>query len=113
MKCVQNEGMPTVANPFVKGRLFVLFRVEFPNDGQLSKSIVEALTKLLPNPCAPLKPEDLVDEHGAEAEECMLEEADVKLFGKSHQDHGASGGDSDEEEGGGGRGAGGVQCAQS
>ena len=113
MKCVPNEGMPTVANPFVKGRLFVLFRVEFPTDGALSKSVVEALTKLLPNPCAPLKPEDLIDEHGEPAEECQLEAADVKLFGKSHQDHG-HGGDSDEEEGAGRGGAGGgVQCAQS
>ncbi|CAM9295284.1 unnamed protein product, partial [Discosporangium mesarthrocarpum] len=27
---IDHEGMPTVGNPFVKGRLFILFKVKFP-----------------------------------------------------------------------------------
>ncbi|CAN0428616.1 unnamed protein product, partial [Laminaria digitata] len=43
---LDGEGMPTVGNPFVKGRLFVIFKVTFPDT--LPASAVEVLEKVLP-----------------------------------------------------------------
>ncbi|GMI21884.1 hypothetical protein TeGR_g8222 [Tetraparma gracilis] len=106
VKTVDGEGMPSHGNPFVKGKLYVLFRVEFPADNELSEATMTALKKLLPNPCMDIE----VDED--EVEEVHLETADVKQFGKG----GAGGGggsayDEDEDDGrGGGEG---VQCQQS
>merc|ERR1712157_132536 len=54
VKIVSNEGMPSHGNPFVKGNLYVLFRVEFPRDGELSKKAIYQLKKLLPNPAMEL-----------------------------------------------------------
>jgi len=90
--------MPSHGNPFVKGKLYILFRVEFPSDGELDDATTTALKKLLPNPCMDI---DYDDE---EVEEVRLEAADVKAFGKG----GAYDEDSDDERGGQG-----VQCQQS
>merc|ERR1711966_517546 len=48
VKIVPNEGMPSHGNPFVKGNLYVLFRVEFPKDGELSKKAIYQLKQLCP-----------------------------------------------------------------
>ena len=32
VKMLPDEGMPSKGNPFVRGNLYVMFRVEFPND---------------------------------------------------------------------------------
>jgi hypothetical protein len=90
----------------VKGKLYVLFRVEFPADNELSEATMTALKKLLPNPCMDIE----VDEE--EVEEVHLVTADVTQVGTG----GAGGGggrayDEDEDDGrGGGEG---VQCQQS
>jgi len=103
VKMVPNEGMPSHGNPFVKGNLYVLFRVEFPSDGDLSKNMIKSLKMLLPKPAMDIE----YDEE--ETEVVHLDQADVKNFGKggaaSHSDNY----DSDDEEGGPGN----VQCQQS
>lgn len=102
VKIVPNEGMPSHGNPFVKGNLYVLFRVEFPRDGELSKKAIYQLKQLLPNPAMELSydPEEVEVVH--------LETADVKNFGKGGATTAGNNYDSDDEEG-----PGQVQCQQS
>eukprot|EP00571_Detonula_confervacea_P015924 CAMPEP_0172304690 /NCGR_PEP_ID=MMETSP1058-20130122/6072_1 /TAXON_ID=83371 /ORGANISM="Detonula confervacea, Strain CCMP 353" /LENGTH=414 /DNA_ID=CAMNT_0013016035 /DNA_START=62 /DNA_END=1306 /DNA_ORIENTATION=- len=102
VKIVPNEGMPSHGNPFVKGNLYVLFRVEFPTDGDLTKKNVYALKKLLPSPAMDISydPEEVEVAH--------LEHADVKNFGKGGATSTDNNYDSDDEEG-----PGQVQCQQS
>jgi len=102
VKIVPNEGMPSHGNPFVKGNLYVLFRVEFPRDGELSKKAIYQLKKLLPSPAMELS-YDL-----EEVEVVHLQTADVKNFGKGGATASDSNYDSDE-----GEGPGQVQCQQS
>lgn len=103
VKIVPNEGMPSHGNPFVKGNLYVLFRVEFPSDGELSAKAVAALKKVLPRPAMDIS----YDEETVEV--CHLEGADVKNFGKGGAANHDNNYDSDEE----GEGPGQVQCQQS
>lgn len=102
VKIVPNEGMPSHGNPFVKGNLYVLFRVEFPTDGDLSKKVVQQLKKLLPSPAMDIE----YDEE--EVEVVHLEMGDVKNFGKGGAASHDNNYDSDDEEG-----PGQVQCQQS
>lgn len=105
VKAVDNEGMPSHGNPFVKGKLYVLFKVEFPTDGELDEKTTSALKKLLPNPSMDIE----INEE--EVEEVHLEFADVKGFGKGGAVGGGGGAydEDDEDE----RGGNGVQCQQS
>jgi len=102
VKIVPKEGMPSHGNPFVKGNLYVLFRVEFPKDGELTKKTVHALKKLLPSPAMDIE----YDEE--EVEVVHLDQADVKNFGKGGAQSQDNNYDSDDEEG-----PGQVQCQQS
>jgi len=102
VKLVANEGMPSPGNPFVKGNLYVLFRVEFPRDGEMSKKTIYQLKKLLPKPCMDL------DYDEEETEVVHLEAGDVKNFGKGGAASHDNNYDSDEEEN-----PGQVQCQQS
>jgi len=102
VKIVSGEGMPSHGNPFVKGNLFVLFRVEFPVDNELSADTIKTLKAALPNPCMDCD----YDEETVEI--CNLDQADVKNFGKGGAPSQSDAYDSDEE--GGGQN---VQCQQS
>ena len=93
VKAVSNEGMPSKGNPFVKGNLYVLFRVEFPSDGELDESTVRTLKKTLPDAAMSL---DFDDE---EVEICHLDIADVQNFGKGGTEGHSDAYDSDEEDG--------------
>lgn len=103
VKIVANEGMPSHGNPFVKGNLYVLFRVEFPRDGELNKKTTAQLKKLLPNPAMDLS----YDEEKVEV--VHLVHGNVKNFGKGGASTHENSYDSDEEEGSGQN----VQCQQS
>ena len=102
VKIVSGEGMPSHGNPFVHGNLYVLFRVEFPADNELSDDTINILKAALPNPCME------VDYDQETAEIFNLDEADVKNFGKGGAPSQSDAYDSDEE--GGGQN---VQCQQS
>ena len=103
VKMIPDEGMPSLGNPFVKGNLYVLFRVKFPEDNELTDEEIKVLKKILPDP-------DMDIEYDAEeVEEVHMSHADLRQFGKG----GATGGgdsayDSDDDEGGKP-----VQCQQS
>eukprot|EP01083_Nonionella_stella_P169096 572601_1 len=92
VKIVSKEGMPSKGNPFVKGDLYVLFRVEFPVDGELDTETVATIKKALPNPSMDLE----YDEE--EVEICHLDGADVKNFGKGGAAETSGAYDSDEED---------------
>jgi DnaJ family protein A protein 2 len=105
VKIVKDEGMPSRGNPFVRGNLFVLFRVEFPSDGELSQEVIDALRKTLPD-----SQEDRVEiEEDGDTDVVHLIHADVTNFGKGGARSERDNHDSDEEEGGGRP----VQCQQS
>jgi DnaJ homolog subfamily A member 2 len=99
---VANEGMPSAGNPFVKGHLYVAFHVQFPKT--LPANIVDQLRTLLPDP-------DVAEPYNAETtEEHLLDEADLRLFGKGGAASSSNEYDSDDDERGGRQG---VQCQQS
>lgn len=103
VKIVSGEGMPCRGNPFVKGDLYVLFTVEFPDDGDLKPDQVEGLRKLLPGAAM------AVEYDPETAEIAHLQHADVRNFGKGGTSSNEQAYDSDGEEGGPQQ----VQCQQS
>jgi DnaJ family protein A protein 2 len=103
VKIVPNEGMPSHGNPFVKGNLYVLFRVEFPSDNELSEKAVKELKKVLPRPAME------VAYNEDDVEVVHLDHGDVKNFGKGGATSHENNYDSDED----GEGPGQVQCQQS
>lgn len=95
VKVIPEEGMPSRGNPFVKGNLYVLFRVKFPGDDELSPQTIDSLRKLLPEPNMEID----VDEN--EVDIVHLKHANVKDFGHGGADQSAgSAYDSDDEDGG-------------
>ena len=103
-KIVPNEGMPSRGNPFVKGNLYVLFQVKFPQDGEISAEAIKQLRRYLPGKSMDIeyKPQDVEVVH--------LERADARQFGKGGAANSNSAYDSDEDDDGGPQG---VQCQQS
>ena len=103
-KVIPDEGMPSHGNPFIKGNLYILFCVQFPNDGELPPHIIKLLCKALLDPDMEIK----YDPH--HVEEVHMNHVDLRHFGKGGVEH-ASGGvyDSDNKDKGGQL----VQCQQS
>eukprot|EP00638_Chattonella_subsalsa_P005199 CAMPEP_0117754360 /NCGR_PEP_ID=MMETSP0947-20121206/12784_1 /TAXON_ID=44440 /ORGANISM="Chattonella subsalsa, Strain CCMP2191" /LENGTH=414 /DNA_ID=CAMNT_0005573437 /DNA_START=156 /DNA_END=1400 /DNA_ORIENTATION=+ len=73
LRMIQGEGMPHHGNPFTKGRLFILFKVEFPAEGSLGSSALGMLEQALPG-----RP---TYEFTGEEEECETDEVDLTQFG--------------------------------
>mmetsp|Transcript_23729 Transcript_23729/g.55317 ORF Transcript_23729/g.55317 Transcript_23729/m.55317 type:complete len:96 (-) Transcript_23729:1715-2002(-) len=86
--------MPSLGNPFVKGDLYVIFRVAFPKDGDLGEDAIAALQTALPGPSTSVAAE--YDEETAEV--CHLEHANVRNFGKGGVQSSDSVYDEDEDE---------------
>jgi DnaJ family protein A protein 2 len=101
VKSIEDEGMPTHGNPFVKGKLFLLFKVTFPKT--LPLGTVKALKEALPPARAPM----LSDED----EECTMRDVDISQFGASEARGARNAYDEDDEDEGRG-GAQSVQCGQ-
>jgi DnaJ homolog subfamily A member 2 len=94
---IEGEGMPYHGNPFTKGRLFIIFRVNFPSS--LPQNTIRALQQALP-----AAPETAIS---GEEEECNFREVDIAQFGQGNDRmHEA---EDDEDERGGQR----VQCQNS
>lgn len=106
VQCVEDEGMPIHGSPFQKGRLFVVFDIEFPASFSLKADQIAMLKKALP----PAPPLEDVGENPTEVE---LSDVDLKTFGQKDP-RAASAYDSDDESQGQGGGRGQqVQCQQS
>jgi len=104
LKAVKGEGMPTLKNPFVKGNLFILIDIVFPESLEDSSE----LKKLLPGPT-----EALVDENDHSYELHYVE--DMEPSGQGSRHHGSGGGEAYDEDDSPQHGAhpGNVQCRQS
>jgi len=105
IKMVQDEGFPTHKDPFNKGRLIIVFNVQFPEklNADAAKKIASALPKT-PKPESPKASEDV-----------KMEEFDGQgTWGGESANGAADEEDSDDENGqcGGPRFAGQQQCAQ-
>lgn len=48
IKVIPNEGMPISGSPFEKGRIYVKFDVEFPDEGSMGPDQMKLLEKVLP-----------------------------------------------------------------
>ena len=90
VKTIEDEGMPMHRNPFVKGKLYVEFKVVFPNKGQIDQAGAELLVKALPAG-APLP--SLPD-----AEEVSMQDADLEAMGSSNRNMGGAYDEDDEVE---------------
>lgn len=93
VKIVPNEGMPSRGNPFVKGNLYILFVVVFPEDGELSNEAIASLRANLPGPSS------MDMDAQEEEEEVHLETANISNFGKGGVQSNESAYDSDSDEG--------------
>jgi DnaJ family protein A protein 2 len=98
VKCINGEGMPVHGSPFTKGKLFILFKVDFPVT--LSKDAVSKLKAILPAGETPMLT--------GEEEQCDLKDVDVSQFGQNNHSAHSSATDEDDEESG--RGGQRVQC---
>lgn len=99
LKAVRGEGMPTHGNPFVKGELVILFKVEFPKSNSLTQAQMKTLENVLERNNKPNIPED--------SEECHLTEFNAEQAQQAAQRDAY---DSDDEGAHGGQQR--VQCAQ-
>jgi len=91
---IYGEGMPHHGNIFTKGRLFIHFKVVFPEPSELDASALSLLEKALPG-----RPS--LDLNGEE-EECETEPVDISQFGSGPDGRASSAHDSDDEDRGGG-----------
>ena len=85
--------MPSIGNPFVKGNLYILFRVTFPEDGAFTPEQLKVLKEILPDP-------DMECDYEDDVEEVNMDSADLRQFGKGGA-HGSneSAYDSDSDDG--------------
>ena len=89
--------MPTYRQPFVKGRLIIVFSVKFPEEGFLSADKLPSLERLLPDRTEVIVPDA--------AEECDLVKFDPEANGRQRARRAYM--EDDDEDGAGPR----VQCA--
>lgn len=94
LKMIQGEGMPYHGSPFTKGRLFIHFKVEFPNS--LPLAAVNAIRTVLPAVTKPMLT--------GEEEECNMVDVDISQIGQADSRNN----DDEEDEGRGGQQR--VQC---
>lgn len=80
-KVINDEGMPQHQRPFMKGRLFIHFNIEFPDAGALSLDRCQALEKVLP----PRQGRTLSNKEVDQCEETTLH--DVNMEEESRRQH--------------------------
>jgi len=105
IKCITDGGMPIYKRPFSRGRLFVVYKVTFPD--KLTVPQVTAIKASLPGPT-----KTPVIHKGEDVEEVSMFDSTVEQIGQIAASAGsASAYDSDDEEGANGQQR--VQCQQS
>ncbi|KAJ6815012.1 dnaJ protein-like protein 2-like [Iris pallida] len=102
-KAINDEGMPHHQRPFMRGRLYIHFSVEFPDSGALSADQRRNLEKILP----PRSSNRLSEMEIDECEETTLHDVNIgeEMRRKKQQQQEAYDEDDDEPTHG-------VQCAQ-
>ncbi|XP_027334189.1 dnaJ protein homolog 2-like isoform X1 [Abrus precatorius] len=105
-KAINDEGMPQHNRPFMRGRLYIKFDVDFPDSGFLSPEQCQLLEKVLPQKTS----KQLSDMELDDCEETTLHDVNMKEEMRrkhQHQFHEAYDEDDDEPSG-----PSRVQCAQ-
>ncbi len=102
LKRIQNEGMPTHGNPFVKGHLIIKFNVKFPKPVTLTENVKKSLIDILPD-----KP---IVINAPNAEECIMDHCTTEMLKEDMEQNREAYDSDDEEENQHGRQ---VQCQQS
>ncbi|KAK4408394.1 DnaJ proteinANJ1 [Sesamum angolense] len=102
-KAINDEGMPMYQRPFMKGKLYIHFNVDFPDS--LTPDQVDALTKILP----PKPQSQLTDMELDECEETTLHDVNIEEEMRRKQSQHQEAYDEDEDMHGGAQR---VQCAQ-
>ncbi|XP_022756047.1 dnaJ protein homolog [Durio zibethinus] len=102
-KAINDEGMPLYQRPFIKGKLYIHFTVEFPES--LSPDQVKALEAILP----PKPTSQLTDMELDECEETTLYDVNIEEEMRRKQQAAQEAYDEDEETHGSAQR---VQCAQ-
>lgn len=103
-KAINDEGMPQYQRPFMKGRLYIHFNVEFPDSGSLSPDQCKALEDILP----PRPPNFMTDMELDECEETTLHDVNIEDEMRRKQQQQQQEAYDEDEEPAGHR----VQCAQ-
>jgi DnaJ family protein A protein 2 len=104
-KAINDEGMPQHGRPFMKGRLFVEFSVEFPEPGVLTPAQCRSLEKILPP-----RPGSQSDMDVDQCEETTMHDVNIEeeMRRRQNQRRQEAYDEEDEDEGA----PRGVQCAQ-
>jgi DnaJ family protein A protein 2 len=105
VRVISEEGMPQHKNPFVKGNMYIRFKVDFPLPSQIrggAAGIQELLKVLPPIPSAGAP---------ADAEEVVMTVGDLDQLGANSRGGHGRGATEEDEEDEGGRGGQRVQCA--
>lgn len=104
-KAINDEGMPMYQRPFMKGKLYIHFSVDFPESGSLSVEQCQALEAILP----PRPSSGMTDMELDECEETILQDVNMdEELRRKQQQHSHEAYEEEEEGGSGPR----VQCAQ-
>jgi DnaJ family protein A protein 2 len=104
-KAINDEGMPHYQRPFMKGRLYIKFKVEFPDTGALSLDQCRKLETILP----PRQTSQLSAMEVDECEETTLNDVNMEEeMRRKQQQKQQEAYDEDDDEPSGSR----VQCAQ-
>ncbi|XP_078437010.1 dnaJ protein homolog 2-like [Wolffia australiana] len=106
-KAINDEGMPIYQRPFMRGKLYVHFNVEFPD--YLTSEQGKALAEILPKPKASTQ---LSDMELDECEETTLHTVNIEEEMRRKQQQQAQEAYEEDDDGPGGHGAQRVQCAQ-
>ncbi|KAG6736548.1 hypothetical protein POTOM_060592 [Populus tomentosa] len=101
-KAINDEGMPMYKRPFMKGKLYIHFNVDFPDS--LTPDQVKAIETILPRPSS-----QLTDMELDECEETTLHDVNIEEEMRRKQQAREEAYDEDEEMPHGGQR---VQCAQ-
>jgi len=104
MKAVENEGMPTLRNPMLKGHLFINIEIEFPTS--ISPEGIIGLQKILPPALNDVVDDDTCEHHTIDDLDPIASQKASQGFNSAYDE------DEDEGRGAHGHGGQGVQCAQ-
>lgn len=103
-KAINDEGMPIHQRPFMKGKLYLHFSVEFPESGSLTQDQCKALEAILP----PKPGNEMTDMELDECEETILQDVNMEEEMRRRQQQAHQEAYEEEEESAGPQ----VQCAQ-
>lgn len=95
-KAINDEGMPHYQRPFMKGRLFIHFNVEFPESGKLSSEKCQVLKTIIPSGSHKQSSDMDLDE----CEETTLYDVNIEeeMRQKQHQQHQEAYDEDDDDE---------------